>query len=64
MFIFQNIKTKGEINMTVTVKVEKLQKMEAEIARLQRELYALQAKSTQGFEHLDTDIFLTEVYNG
>lgn len=50
--------------MTVTVKVEKLQKMEAEIARLQRELHALQAMSTQGFEHLDTDIFLTEVYNG
>ncbi|GED12263.1 hypothetical protein [Aneurinibacillus migulanus] len=50
--------------MTVMVKVEKLQKMEAEIERLQRELRALQAKPTQGFEHLDTDIFLTEVYNG
>ncbi|WP_170230127.1 hypothetical protein [Aneurinibacillus danicus] len=50
--------------MTVMVEVEKLQKMEAEIARLQRELRALQSEPTQGFEPLDTDVFLTEVYNG
>jgi hypothetical protein len=50
--------------MTVVVQVEKLKKMEAEIARLQRELQALQNKPTQGFERLDTDVFLTEVYNG
>jgi len=55
---------KGEIMMTVMVEVEKLQKMEAEIARLQRELRALQSEPTQGFERLDTDVFLTEVYNG
>ncbi|MBN6188312.1 hypothetical protein JQN58_15755 [Aneurinibacillus sp. BA2021] len=50
--------------MTVMVKVEKLQKMEAEIARLQRELRAMRSESAQGFERLDTDVFLTEVYNG
>ncbi|MED0676627.1 MULTISPECIES: hypothetical protein [Aneurinibacillus] len=50
--------------MTVMVKVEKLKKMEAEIARLQRELKALQEQPIQGFERLDTDVFLTEVYNG
>ncbi|WP_161798229.1 hypothetical protein [Aneurinibacillus tyrosinisolvens] len=50
--------------MTVLVKVEKLQKMEAEIARLQRELKAMQSGTRDGFERLDTDVFLTEVYNG
>jgi hypothetical protein len=50
--------------MTVLVKVEKLQKMEAEIARLQRELKAMQSGTPNGFERLDTDVFLTEVYNG
>jgi hypothetical protein len=64
VIIFQNIIKKGEIPMTVVVQVEKLKKMEAEIARLQRELQALQNQPTQGFERLDTDVFLTEVYNG
>ncbi|WP_155837163.1 hypothetical protein [Aneurinibacillus terranovensis] len=49
--------------MTVTVKMEMLKKIEAEIARLQLQVKAMQ-NSADGFEKLDTDFCLNEVYNG
>ncbi|GAB7388930.1 hypothetical protein BSNK01_27680 [Bacillaceae bacterium] len=49
--------------MTVTVNVEVLRKIEQEIERLQDELRRMQ-NDASGFERLDTDVFLTEVYNG
>jgi hypothetical protein len=54
---------KGEIIMTVTVQVEILKKMEAEIARLQNQIKAMQ-RVGEGFDRLDTDNCLNEVYNG
>lgn len=50
--------------MTVMVEVRKLKQMEEEIARLQRELNALQSATAYGFESLESDRFLTEAYNG
>ncbi|WCK55809.1 hypothetical protein PP175_07705 [Aneurinibacillus sp. Ricciae_BoGa-3] len=49
--------------MTVTVQVEMLKKMEAEIARLQNQIRAMQ-RVDEGFDRLDTDNCLNEVYNG
>ncbi|MBO8170405.1 MAG: hypothetical protein H0Z33_00760 [Bacillaceae bacterium] len=48
--------------MTVTVDVEVLEKMQKEIERLQMELKRM-TRSVEGFEKLDTDGYLTEVYN-
>lgn len=49
--------------MTVMVEVKKLKQMEEEIARLQRELHAMQSAPAHGFEPLESDRFLTEAYN-
>lgn len=50
--------------MSVTVPVEMLRKMEKEIERLQHELKKMKHHSDEGFEPLETDRFITEVYNG
>lgn len=41
---------------------EKIRKMEDELRRLQAELDKMKPKASQ-FEQMDTDIYLTEVYN-
>ncbi|WP_169737881.1 hypothetical protein [Alkalihalobacterium bogoriense] len=48
--------------MTVTVEVKVLEEMQRKIERLNKELKELR-KEKDGFEPLDTDSFLTEVYN-
>jgi hypothetical protein len=48
--------------MTVT-QVKILEDMEKQIERLTVELKELRKVETDGFEQLDTDLFLTEVYN-
>lgn len=42
---------------------EKIKKMEADLKRLRKELEKRVA-AANGFEHTDTDEYLTEVYNG
>ena len=42
---------------------EKIKRMEDEIKRLQKELDSMRKKNIQ-FERIDTDAYLTEVYNG
>lgn len=49
--------------MTITVDIKVLEKMQQEIERLHLELKRM-TKSAEGFEKLDTDSCLTEVYNG
>lgn len=49
--------------MTVTVEAQTLVRMQKEIERLQLELKRI-STNFQGFESLDTDSYLTEVYNG
>ena len=49
--------------MTVTVNVEVLEEMKREIEHLRNELKKNKKKEMQGFEKLDTDFYLTEVYN-
>ncbi|HHY20696.1 MAG TPA: hypothetical protein GX525_02215 [Bacilli bacterium] len=49
--------------MTVTVKIKVLQDMQEKIEKLQHELHELKTQQAEGFEQLDTDSFLTEVYN-
>jgi len=48
--------------MTNTNLQEKIRKMEDELKRLQAELDNMRKHSQ--FERIDTDIYLTEVYNG
>lgn len=48
--------------MTVTVEVKVIEDMEKQIKRLTRELKDLK-KEENGFEKLDTDVFLIEAYN-
>lgn len=45
---------------------EEIRKIEAEIKRLQKEVEKLSTKYPRSsqFETLDTDMYLTEVYNG
>lgn len=50
--------------MAVTVPLEVLKRMEREIERLQAELKRMKSGKEEGFETLETDDFLTEVYNG
>ncbi len=53
--------------MTVTVDIKVLESMQKEIERLQQELKRMTShaqKHAQGFEKLDTDPYLREVYNG
>lgn len=49
--------------MTVTVDVKVLYEMEKKIETLTVELNQLRKEKNEGFEKLDTDCFLTEVYN-
>ena len=50
--------------MTVTVEVKVLEDMQKKIEKLSVELKELKkSNSDYGFETLDTDSFLTEVYN-
>lgn len=49
--------------MTKAAMQEKIRKMEDEIRKLRAELEKTKPKATQ-FEKIDTDIYLTEVYNG
>lgn len=49
--------------MTVTVDIKVLESMQKEIERLQQELKRMTSHA-QGFEMLDTDPYLREVYNG
>ncbi|WP_167569088.1 hypothetical protein [Brevibacillus migulae] len=42
---------------------EKIKRMEDEIKRLKKELDSMQKKNSQ-FERIETDVYLTEVYNG
>jgi DNA-binding protein YbaB len=50
--------------MTTAVSMqEKIRKMEDELKRLQAELEKMRRKGSQ-FERIDTDVYLTEVYNG
>ncbi|HJV46474.1 MAG TPA: hypothetical protein VJ824_12215 [Bacillota bacterium] len=49
--------------MTVTVKVEILKQLEEQIKLLQSQLRTLKHQS-EGFEMLDSDLCLMEVYNG
>ncbi|WP_139193707.1 hemagglutinin [Anaerobacillus alkalidiazotrophicus] len=49
--------------MTVTVDVKVLEEMEKQIQRLSKELNELKKPKNNGFEKLDTDVFLTEAYN-
>ncbi|MFV8828601.1 hypothetical protein [Alkalihalobacterium sp. APHAB7] len=48
--------------MTVTVEMRVLEEMEKKIERLTMEIQELR-KVENGFEPLETDMFLTEVYN-
>lgn len=48
--------------MTVTVEMRVLEEMEKKIERLTMEIRELR-KVENGFEPLETDTFLTEVYN-
>ncbi|WP_179295563.1 hypothetical protein [Bacillus sp. FJAT-45350] len=49
--------------MTVTVEVKVLEEMQKKIEKLTVELRELKKVERDGFEKLDTDMFLTEVYN-
>ncbi|MGO4889787.1 hypothetical protein ACJ2A9_18735 [Anaerobacillus sp. MEB173] len=49
--------------MTVTVDVKVLEEMEKKIESLTVELKQLKKVKAEGFEKLDTDCYLTEVYN-
>ncbi len=49
--------------MTTLTVQDKIKKMEDEIKRLQEELENMNTKTSQ-FERVDTDVYLTEVYNG
>ncbi|HZG13601.1 MAG TPA: hypothetical protein VE710_01155 [Candidatus Bathyarchaeia archaeon] len=49
--------------MTTMPVQEKIKRMEDEIKRLQKELDSMLKKNSQ-FERIDTDVYLTEVYNG
>jgi prefoldin subunit 5 len=51
------------IKMTITVKVEVLQNLEEQIRSLQSQLKSLRLEM-DGFETLESDPFLMEVYNG
>ncbi|MGC5327610.1 hypothetical protein [Brevibacillus sp. SYSU BS000544] len=42
---------------------EQIRRMESELKRLQSELDKIRRQSNE-FEYVDTDVFLTEVYNG
>ncbi|NGQ97297.1 hypothetical protein G3578_19345 [Brevibacillus sp. SYP-B805] len=48
---------------TVISMQEKLRKMEDELRRLQAELEKMRSTGSQ-FERIETDVYLTEVYNG
>ncbi|UFJ41609.1 hypothetical protein LOK74_03495 [Brevibacillus humidisoli] len=49
--------------MTASVAMlEQMKQMEAELKRLRSELEKMKRKN-EGFERIDTDVFLTEVYN-
>lgn len=49
--------------MTVTVDVKVLEEMKRTIDRLSKELKGLESSKVNGFEKLDTDVYLTEAYN-
>ncbi|WP_170885451.1 hypothetical protein [Bacillus alkalicellulosilyticus] len=49
--------------MTTTIEVKELEDMRKKIDLLTKELKELKKKEKDGFEPLDTDPFLTEVYN-
>jgi len=49
--------------MTVTVDVKVLEEMKKTINRLSKELRDLKKPEVNSFEKLDTDFYLTEVYN-
>lgn len=49
--------------MAVTVDEKVLEEMEKQIQRLSKELSELKQPQQDGFEKLDTDVFLTEAYN-
>ena len=48
--------------MTVTVKVEVIRQLEEQIKSLQSQLNLL-SQQQEGFEKLDSDTYLMEVYN-
>ncbi len=48
--------------MTVTVKVEVIKQLEEQIKSLQTQLNRL-SQQEEGFEKLDSDTYLMEVYN-
>ncbi|WP_164984905.1 hypothetical protein [Ammoniphilus sp. CFH 90114] len=48
--------------MTVTVNVEVLKQLEEQIQSLQSQIKKLNQQE-EGFEHLDSDIYLMELYN-
>jgi len=48
--------------MTATMMTEKIKKMEEELKQLQKELEKMRNQKNQ-FERMDTDKFLTAVYN-
>lgn len=49
--------------MTTLTVQDKIRKMEDEIKRLRKELENMNTKTSQ-FERVETDVYLTEVYNG
>lgn len=49
--------------MTVTIDVKVLEEMKRTIDRLSKELKGLENSKANGFEKLDTDVYLTEAYN-
>jgi hypothetical protein len=57
----RNIAWRGP-NMTVIMKVEFLKQLEEQIKTLQKQLIHLKHQS-EGFEKLDSDFSLMEVYN-
>ncbi len=49
--------------MTTAIMEEKIRQMEDEIRQLRAELEKVLTPAN-GFEHVETDMYLTEVYNG